>query len=589
MRREVTSAFILAGVLLTTLVVLAVLQYRWIGEVAEAERQRMQNSLQLATSRFAEEFNGEVIRALMTASAGQTTPAIAGSNYGQLYLQWRATAAYPAMIKSVFVVDNADSGNPRLLEFDEKSGTLKSADWPNELRDVEQQLIQQSNSSSDQFDEPFPPQLRRNTFLARDPPVAVLPLAQFVPGGPRPALPWPPFGALPIKWVIVTFDQDILVREVFPDLIARYFLPLGEGEYRLAVMTTAEPRRIVYQSDVEPTQRDFSNADSKADLFTFAPGGLNQPAIGRNGPFNPGARRPGHWQLVVEHRLGSLDAAANRLYYRNMAVSFGTFIVLLGSVIMIILASERARALANQQVNFAAGVSHELRTPLAAIQALTHNLAAGVIKNPVDVQQYAQMVHDEARSLTGIVDQVLLFGESRSMRKKYEIGPVEIVDIIDDALATLASEIHESGCDVISEIPDDAPTVRANATALTHCVRNLVSNAVKYGTKSTQGNSIRIVVTHNEQKREACIAVIDQGRGIAPADEPHILEAFYRGQDTTSGKRGAGLGLYLVKQLIEAMGGRITVETASGSGSTFMLHVPVFAQEHQSGTSHLHR
>jgi signal transduction histidine kinase len=426
-------------------------------------------------------------------------------------------------------------------------------------------------------------------FLARDPPVAVLPLAQFVQAGPRPAFPWP-FGGPPVKWVIVAFDQDVLVKEVFPDLTARYFLPLGDGEYRLAVMTTAEPRRIIYQSNVEVTEEDFSNADSKADLFGPT-GGLNQPAAGRAGPFNLAARRSGHWELLVEHRLGSLDAAANRLYHRNMAVSFGTLIVLLGSVIMIILVSERARALANQQIKFAAGVSHELRTPLAAIQALTHNLAAGVIKNPADVQQYARMVHDEARGLTGIVDQVLLFGETRSMlkkRKKYEIGPVEIVEIVDDAIAALAPEIRETGCDVISEIPDDAPTVRANATALTHCVRNLVSNAVKYGTKSSRGNSIRIVVTHNEQKREACIAVMDEGRGIHPTDSPHIFEAFYRGRDTTLGKRGAGLGLHLVKQLIEAMGGRITVETLAGIGSTFTLHVPVFSQEHQSGSSHLH-
>jgi signal transduction histidine kinase len=263
--------------------------------------------------------------------------------------------------------------------------------------------------------------------------------------------------------------------------------------------------------------------------------------------------------------------------------------VLLGSVVVIILASERARALANQQIKFAAGVSHELRTPLAAIQALTHNLSAGVIKNPTDVQQYARMVHDEARGLTGVVDQVLLFGETNSMRKKYEIGPVEIVEIVDDAIATLAPEIRESGCDVVCEIPDDVPTVRANATALTHCVRNLVSNAVKYGTNSARGNSIRIVVTQNQHKREACIAVIDEGRGIDPTDSPHIFEAFYRGRDTTVGKRGAGLGLYLVKQLIEAMGGRVTVETIEGIGSTFTLHVPVFVQGHQSGTSHLHR
>src|SRR5688572_28415714 len=120
MRREVISAVILVCVLLTTLVVLGILQYRWIGDVAEAERQRMQNSLEVATNRFAEAFNREVIRALLTTSAGRRIQAIDDDKFGQLYLQWRATATYPAMIKSLFVVESANSPNPRVLEFDEK-------------------------------------------------------------------------------------------------------------------------------------------------------------------------------------------------------------------------------------------------------------------------------------------------------------------------------------------------------------------------------------------------------------------------------------------------------------------------------------
>jgi two-component system phosphate regulon sensor histidine kinase PhoR len=337
---------------------------------------------------------------------------------------------------------------------------------------------------------------------------------------------------------------------------------------------------------------DLSTADATAELFASRPPGampLGERAFvgvrfGRDTFTMSVPPATGHWQIFVEHRLGSLDAAVDQLRRRNLAVSFGVFLVLVGSVIMIIVASERARMLARLQMKFAAGVSHELRTPLAAIQALSYNLAAGIVKEPEQIRQYARMVQDEANGLTSMVDQVLLFAETRPVRKKYDVGPVEVVDVLDKALSALASQIRELGCNIITDIPDDLPVVRANATSLAHCVRNLVSNALKYGMKSGNDSSIRIAVSNAPDDAEVRIRVIDEGPGIDPSDWPHIFEPFYRGREAGSRARGAGLGLYLVRHLIEAQGGRVTADNNTDTGSTFTLHVPVLIQALRNGS-----
>ena len=102
--------------------------------------------------------------------------------------------------------------------------------------------------------------------------------------------------------------------------------------------------------------------------------------------------------MLIEHRLGSLDAAVNRLRRRNLGVSFGVLLVLVAAVAMMIVAAKRERHLARLEMQFAAAASHELRTPLTVIQALTHNIHAGIVKDPRHMQEYVRMIQEEATS-----------------------------------------------------------------------------------------------------------------------------------------------------------------------------------------------
>src|SRR5207247_803435 len=137
------------------------------------------------------------------------------------------------------------------------------------------------------------------------------------------------------------------------------------------------------------------------------------------------------WQLVVKHRAGSLEKAVGQVRERDLAISFGMLLLLAASLITVVISSQRARMLGKLQMEFAAGVSHELRTPLAVIQSAAHNLRAGVVRDKEGIAEYATIVQSEARRLSDMVEHVMTYAETQSGRKRYDIAPIDAVDVVD--------------------------------------------------------------------------------------------------------------------------------------------------------------
>src|SRR5262249_18020426 len=140
------------------------------------------------------------------------------------------------------------------------------------------------------------------------------------------------------------------------------------------------------------------------------------------------------WQLLVRHRAGSLENAVEQVRRRDLAISFGILLVLGAGLITLVISSQRAHTLGKLQMEFAAGVSHELRTPLAVIRSAAHNLRSGIVHDKEGVEQYAGIVQEEARRLSDMVEEVLLYAETQSGRKKYNLEPIDITDVIDRAI-----------------------------------------------------------------------------------------------------------------------------------------------------------
>jgi two-component system OmpR family sensor kinase len=148
--------------------------------------------------------------------------------------------------------------------------------------------------------------------------------------------------------------------------------------------------------------------------------------------------------------------------------------------------------------------------------------------------------------------------------------------LISEAVAASQDIIAEAGVTVEVKVPDGLPPVLVDAPAVRSCLANLIANAVKYG-----GTSRWIGLTASawpgRKGREVRIAVTDKGLGISSGDLPHIFEPFYRGKDAQSRQiHGNGLGLSIVKGIVDAHGGNVTVQSAPGIGSTFVLHLPPY-------------
>ena len=224
---------------------------------------------------------------------------------------------------------------------------------------------------------------------------------------------------------------------------------------------------------------------------------------------------------------------------------------------MIFASSQRAKMLAQRQVEFVSSVSHEFRTPLAVIYSAGENLADGVAKEQTQVSRYGDLIKGEGKKLSRMVEQILEFAGANSGKKKYDLREVDVIEIIEKAIAECEPMIKENNFTVEREIAGDLPKIIADKNALSQAFQNLIANSIKY----SNGNGwLKISAKNGGGKIK--IVVEDKGIGISAKDLRHIFEPFYRAKSVVDEQiRGSGLGLSLVKQTVEAHGGRVSAES----------------------------
>lgn len=290
----------------------------------------------------------------------------------------------------------------------------------------------------------------------------------------------------------------------------------------------------------------------------------------------PGSVETGSWQLRVTHRAGSLNDAAEKLRRQNLLISFSILLLLGASGVLIYVSAHRARRLAHQQIEFVAGVSHELRIPVSVVCLTSANLADGLIREPEQIEKYGQLIHSAGRRLAQAIAQVLDFAGSEMIRKPYQFAEVEIEDLITSALAACRAECADFAIE--TAIAESLPKLWGDRAALESALKNLISNAVKYSGESRQIEvGARLVPAHSFWPRQTVvqISVEDHGIGIERGELTSIFEPFKRGAAAAAAQiPGNGLGLYLVRRIITAHGGKVTVESVPGQGSIFTLHLP---------------
>jgi len=227
-------------------------------------------------------------------------------------------------------------------------------------------------------------------------------------------------------------------------------------------------------------------------------------------------------------------------------------------------------ALEKTRSDFVATASHELRTPLAAVYGAVRTLRRDDVElTDADRAQFLEMIESEATRLAKIVDQILLAGQLDADAVEFELVECDLEEVAAGVIDSAA--LHLPASISLDLSVDGAAPIRCDENKLRQVLVNLVDNAVKY---SPEGGRVELRV--RSENGSCLIEVADEGLGI-PADErERIFEKFYRlDPQQTQGVGGSGLGLYICRELVERMNGRLRVESEPGKGSRFTVELPL--------------
>jgi len=611
----------------TLLIIVAVLQYRWTKQLSVAAEANIGSTLQPLMIGWHLDFYGELSAICVALQVGPDSGARDNWNdYLHRYMDWSHTSvnhesveniyANPGLIKNIYVWETSDRGNPQLLRLNTDAAKIEISSVPDDLQPLLARLQAKSSSLSAglrawQFpdssseersrgnDRLSPPASQRSDISTgwqfdKNIPAIVHPI---VGSGRHPVRPdtESPNSQNPVNWIVVTLNLDYIQKRILPDLTKRYFSGREGLEYKLAVIATGRTPQLIYTSDLDFPNSDHGAFDSRMNIFGPPPESVegqfwqtikNSESLRQEEWHNfsapvwfPVFQYASHdepWMLLLQHRTGPLDAIATGIWRRNLMTGSIVLLLLTCGMALIIFATRRAQKLAKLQLDFVASISHELLTPLTAIYCTGQNVMDGLVQTKTDSIAHGSIITSQARQLTDLVKQILLFASTENRTNRYTLRPLQVLGILESVRKNVAVLVEGTGFEVEQQVQSGLPDVMGDLPALSHCLQNLILNAVKYSGKNRWiGISASVHEAKNHIK-EVRISVRDRGFGISSSDLPHIFEPFYRSPEVVDAQiHGTGLGLAVAKRIAEAMGGRLSVTSEVGVGSTFTLHLAV--------------
>ena len=542
--------------------VLGVLQYRWNAEVSAALRDRLHASLAGSLDRLSRDINAEIA----ASSMALMPPAPRGRESAEQQIiaalgGWKASTRHRQIVRRVALASSAgDTLELRMLDMERSE--FVSASWPVEwqpLRDLLAKMPAHGPGPGGHFaldgtafEEPlFPP--------------------DFGAGPPRAGFSWREIG-----WLIFDINAGYVRDTLLPEALQRH-LDSGNGlEYQVEVVSRFDPEQVIYRSEAGIDL--VSTADASVALFDLT--GARRP--GRGPDFRPGrggmaapGEGSGRWEMYVRHKAGSLEAVVAQTRRRNLGVTGGVLLLMLATVGAWVRYTRRAQRLAELQMDFVAGISHELRTPLTVIHTAAYNLQGKLAANPAGVERYGKLIQQESGRLKDIVEQVLQFSSAKAGRALQQREPIEVKELVDQTIEASRAVVEAAHCVVEKKLDAELPALSGDARALRLALENLVSNAAKYASDGRGWIGISAAAVEGRKGRMVEIRVADRGPGIPPEEQKHIFDAFFRGRRAIEDQvHGTGLGLSLVKKIVEAHGGTVVVESGSERGAEFILRIP---------------
>ena len=512
---------------------LAVLQYRWTGELTQLEQLRARSNLSASAQQFSTQFDA-MLAGIYTEFNDRWAPDGGAEEHAPL-------PALPGGVR------HADLARQVLLVERRADGTL---------------AVSESDPSSPAGARPAaaPPWLDTRTLqrtLIDEAGAMVV----------RPA------AAPPNRWVLVVLDLDRLLRDVLPALLAGCMeggIPL---DYDVLITRDDDTTRVVYESRPGMSVGEFESWVTMAPLFAVHSRDLT-PAMARGLMPDAAAHR---WRFFIKGREGALEAAVGAARLRNLGVGAGVLTLLALSVGLLVATAQRAQRGAREQLELVARMSHELRTPLATITCAGENLADDLVDSTVETRQYGRIIQQEGHRLNKTIADILLCCRLQIRPDAtLKMAPVDVPEVLSQAVSDSLMVTSDPTLRVEQRVDAGLPRLLGDREALRVALKNLIVNAIRHG----QGSPIRVAARAlRADGTQVVIEVEDEGPGIPEDELPSIFDSFFRGRMATDGQiEGSGIGLSVVYHVVRAHGGQVRASRVHPHGTRFTLQLPALGR-----------
>lgn len=274
------------------------------------------------------------------------------------------------------------------------------------------------------------------------------------------------------------------------------------------------------------------------------------------------------FDLGIELKGETIDDLVKERTYFNMLVIIILDLILLLAAFFVYRAVKQEVKLAQLKSEFVANVSHEIRTPLAIINMYSETLEMNRIKSEEKKQAYYKVINTETNRLSSIVNKILSFSKIESGKREYKFEATNLNEVVEQIIDNYQHHFENKNYKCVFEKDDNIPVINADREAVTDAIINLIDNAIKYSNDKKTIN-----ITTGTEKGNVFVEVKDYGIGIAEKDQKLIYDKFYR---VTTGhlaykSKGSGIGLSIVKHIMDAHGGLISLTSKPGKGSSFRL------------------
>ena len=346
----------------------------------------------------------------------------------------------------------------------------------------------------------------------------------------------------------MVFDAEYLRDQFFPEMLDSILSHQEERGEKNHVVMMVHPKH------------------ESAPLVASAGWDGGEPEVERNmeGAF------PG---LTLAIKLpGTTLAAMGQHFVRTSFLVLGVISLLLtGGIVMTHRNISREMALARLKSDFVSNVSHELRTPLSLIRLYAETLEMGRLKSSEKYQEYYSIIRKESERLTALINNILDFSRIEAGRKEYDFRQTDMRELVHNTLESYRYQIEQSGFAFEEKIAEDVPALNVDREAMARSLLNLVNNALKYS-QDQKYIGVNLFRDNGSVKLE----VVDHGIGIPQTEQQKIFDKFYRvGDPLVHNTKGSGLGLSLVRHIVQAHGGEVVVDSVPGRGSKFTINLPV--------------